>query len=333
MTTKNIAIVYGGFSGERVISEKSAHLVQKHLDIEKYNSYLIDIDHHAWTAWFNGNSYPVSKDDFSVIIEGEKINFDGVFNAVHGTPGEDGKLQGYFDVINMPYNNCDVLSSAMSFNKLTCNLFLAGAGIKVAKSHLVRLGHEYDKKAIIKKLGLPCFVKPCDGGSSIGVTKVKKEEDFDEAIRYAQEEGVDALIESFLDGMEVSCGCININVQAKAVAVTEIVPANEFFDYESKYTADGTQEITPARLPKERYDEVMRLTEVIYLYLNCKGMIRVDFMVCDDATYMIEPNTTPGLSDASILPQQAIYAGYDLETFFDISLSEMFVDHSKVDKN
>lgn len=333
MITKNIAIVYGGFSGERVISEKSAHLVQKHLDTEKYNAYLIDIDHHAWTAWFNGNSYPVSKDDFSVIIEGEKINFDGVFNAVHGTPGEDGKLQGYFDVINMPYNNCDVLSSAMSFNKLTCNLFLAGAGIKVAKSHLVRLGHEYDKKAIIKKLGLPCFVKPCDGGSSIGVTKVKKEEDFDEAIRYAQEEGVDALIESFLDGMEVSCGCININGQAKAVAVTEIVPANEFFDYESKYTADGTQEITPARLPKDRYDEVMRLTEVIYLYLNCKGMIRVDFMVCDDATYMIEPNTTPGLSDASILPQQAIYAGYDLKTFFDISLSEMFVDHSKVDKN
>jgi len=328
LATKNIAIVYGGFSGERVISEKSAHLVKQYLDPSKYRSFLVDIDHHAWTAWHQEVSYPVSKDDFSAIIDGERIQFEGVFNAIHGTPGEDGKLQGYFEVLNIPYNNCDVLSSAMSFNKLTCNLFLSGAGIKVAKSHLVRLGEAYNKLEIIEKLGLPCFVKPCDGGSSIGVTKVKKEEDFDQAIHYAQEEGVDALVESFLDGMEVSCGCISIDGKPHAIAVTEIVPANEFFDFESKYTAEATQEITPARLSEERYNEVMRLTEKIYLYLNCKGMIRVDFMVCKDATYMIEPNTTPGLSDASILPQQARYAGYDLSSFFDLSLTEMFKKHS-----
>jgi len=330
LITKNIAIVYGGFSGERVISEKSAHLVKQHLDPEKYRSFLVDIDHHAWTAWHEDSSFQVSKDDFSVVINDEKIDFDGVFNAIHGTPGEDGKLQGYFDVLDIPYNNCDVLSSAISFNKLTCNLFLAGAGIKVANSHLVRLGHDYDKQAIIEKLGLPCFVKPCDGGSSIGVTKVKRVEDFDQAIKYAQEDGVDALVESFLDGVEVSCGCVSVNGQPKAVAVTEIVPANEFFDFESKYNAEGTQEITPARLPKTRYDEVMQLTEKIYLYLNCKGMIRVDFMVCQDTSYMIEPNTTPGLSNASILPQQAIYAGYDLASFFDLSLTEMFKNHSPI---
>lgn len=330
MTTKNIAIVYGGFSGERVISEKSAQLVKKHLDTSKYRPFLVDVDHHAWTAWHDGRSFPILKDDFSFVIDGEEIKFDGVFNAIHGTPGEDGKLQGYFEVLNIPYNNCDVLSSAISFNKHTCNLFLAGAGIKVAKSHLVRLGERYKKEDIIEKLGLPCFVKPCDGGSSIGVTKVKKPEDFDQAIRYAQEEGVDALVESFLDGMEVSCGCISIDGKPKAIAVTEIVPANEFFDFESKYTAEGTQEITPARLSQERYDEVMRLTETIYLYLNCKGMIRVDFMVCNDATYVIEPNTTPGLSDASILPQQARYAGYDLASFFDLSLTEMFKKHSAI---
>ena len=207
---------------------------------------------------------------------------------------------------------------------------MAGAGIKVANSHLVRLGHDYDKQAIIEKLGLPCFVKPCDGGSSIGVTKVKRVEDFDQAIKYAQEDGVDALVESFLDGVEVSCGCVSVNGQPKAVAVTEIVPANEFFDFESKYNAEGTQEITPARLPKTRYDEVMQLTEKIYLYLNCKGMIRVDFMVCQDTSYMIEPNTTPGLSNSSILPQQAIYAGYDLASFFDLSLTEMFKNHSPI---
>ncbi len=324
MAVKNIAIVYGGFSGERVISEKSAQLVLQHLNSEKYRAFLIDIDVHAWTAWHGQESYPVSKNDFSFQLAGQKIIFDGVFNAIHGTPGEDGKLQGYFDILQIPYNNCDVLSSAISFNKLTCNLFLAGAGINVAQSHVVRYRDAYNKEAIVKKLGLPCFVKPCDGGSSIGVTKVKKVEDFDEAIRYAQEEGVDALVESFLDGMEVSCGCISVDGKPQAVAVTEIVPANEFFDFESKYTAAATKEITPARLPQERYDEVMRLTEKIYLYLNCKGMIRVDFMVCQDATYMIEPNTTPGLSNASILPQQARYAGYDLASFFDLSLTEMF---------
>ena len=178
-------------------------------------------------------------------------------------------------------------------------------------------------------MGLPCFVKPNDGGSSIGVTKVKHQEQLKEAILKAQAEGVDALIESFLDGLEVSCGCISIDGVSKSVGVTEIIPANEFFDFESKYLAKETQEITPARIDKADYDEIMRQTEKIYHWLHCKGMIRVDFMICRDGLYLIEVNTTPGLSEASIIPQQAIHSGFTLEGFFDLSLSEMFKDHLK----
>jgi D-alanine-D-alanine ligase len=193
---------------------------------------------------------------------------------------------------------------------------------------MIRRGHAYDADAIVNDLGLPCFVKPTDGGSSIGITKVKLREEFDAAVLRAQEEGSDVIAESFLDGVEVSCGCISIQGKPKALAVTEIVPANDFFDFDSKYTNAKTQEITPARIEKEVYDEIMKTTERIYGILNGKGMIRIDFMVCKDGIYLIEPNTTPGLSEASILPQQAVYAGYDLDTFFDLSVVEMFQRHS-----
>ncbi|MEX2597521.1 MAG: D-alanine--D-alanine ligase family protein [Salibacteraceae bacterium] len=321
---KTIAIVFGGFSGERVVSEKSARVVANYLPSIKYIPFLIDINREQWFAIVDKEHVPVNKDDFSILINGEKISFDGVFNAIHGTPGEDGIIQGYFDLLKLPYNNCGVLASSLSFNKASCNSFLAGHGIKVAESVHVRLGHPFNVDEIIAKVGLPCFVKPNDGGSSIGVTKVKDKDGIAGAIKLAQSEGVDALIERFLEGTEVSCGCISIDRVPKSIAITEILPANEFFDFDSKYNNKATQEITPARLPKDRYDEIMKMTEYIYQVLDCRGMIRVDFMVCEDASYLIEPNTTPGLSEASILPQQAAYAGYDLSTFFDISLTEMF---------
>lgn len=321
---RNIAIIYGGFSGERVISEKSANVVLKYLPRSKYNLYLVDISEDHWTCSIEGSSVEVNKNDFSIDIQGLHVKFDGVFNAIHGTPGEDGRIQGYFDLLRIPYNNCGVLASAITFNKAACNRYLKASGVQVAESFIARLGEQNNEDEILNRVGLPCFVKPNDGGSSIGVTKVKHREELGAAISKAQLEGVDALIESFLDGTEVSCGCVSINGVPKAVGVTEIVPANEFFDFESKYLAKETKEITPARLDPAIYQEVMTLTEHIYRWLHCKGMIRVDYMVCKKGVYLIEVNTTPGMSEASIIPQQARYSGYTLEEFFDLSITEMF---------
>ena len=321
---KNIAIVFGGYSGERVVSEKSARVVLYHLPKDKYVGYLVDVDREKWEVVLDEHRIGIDRNDFSFHHDGKKHLFDGVFNAIHGTPGEDGIIQGYFDLLEIPYNNCGVLASSLSFNKAACNAFLKGFGVKVASSVLIQLGEAFDVSEVLDIVGLPCFVKPNDGGSSIGITKVKDRDGLIGAVKLAQSEGVGALVEAFMDGVEVSCGCISIDGVPKAVAVTEIVPANEFFDFDSKYTNEATQEITPARLSSETYNSIMRTTEHIYRVLHCKGMIRVDFMVCKDGVYLIEPNTTPGLSEASILPQQAKHAGYTLSEFFDLSFNEMF---------
>jgi D-alanine-D-alanine ligase len=324
---RNIAIIYGGFSGERVISEKSAQVVRKYIEGEKFAAYLVDIDRDGW--WFKdeaGGRVAINKNEFSLSLNQQTIKFDGVFCAIHGTPGEDGVIQGYFDIIGIPYNNCGVLASAITFNKAACNRYLKASGVNVAISYIARLGHSFNEVEIIEKVGLPCFVKPNDGGSSIGVTKVKHVEQLTEAIKNAQAEGVDALIESLLVGTEVSCGCVSKGGVPKSTGVTEIVPANEFFDFDSKYLNQETQEITPARIDPSVYAEVTSLTENIYGWLHCKGMIRVDYMICETGIYLIEVNTTPGLSEASIIPQQAKHSGYTLEEFFELSLTEMFRD-------
>lgn len=326
---RNIAVIFGGFSGERVISEQSGRLVAEYLPEDKYKAYLIDIDRNGWFHSRDGVKHPVDLDDFSLSIDGEKVHFDGVFNAIHGNPGEDGKIQGYFDLLGIPYNNCGVLASAITFDKAACNRYLKASGVQVADSFIARLGDAFDEEEIIARVGLPCFVKPNDGGSSIGVTKVKHREQLAEAIKNAQAEGVDALIESLLVGTEVSSGCISVDGHPKSTGVTEIVPANEFFDFDSKYLNKDTQEITPARIDEKLYHEVMGLTEDIYHWLHCKGMIRVDYMLCEDGIYLIEVNTTPGLSEASIIPQQAKHSGYTLSEFFDLSLSEMFNEQLK----
>lgn len=321
---KTIAIVFGGFSGERVVSKRSAQVVANWLPAAKYRSFLVDIDKENWFVDHGGSKFTINKNDFSFYLGEEKIQFDGVFNAIHGTPGEDGLIQGYFDLIGIPYNNCGLLASAISFNKAVCNAYLKGFGVNVADSMHVRYGEMVDPEEVVLRLGLPCFVKPSNGGSSIGVTKVRLKEEIASAVKLAQSDGVDALIESFLDGVEVSCGCISQDGKPKALAITEIVPANEFFDFDSKYNNALTQEITPARISEDQYSHIMRMTEHVYRVLDCKGMIRVDYMVCKDGVYLIEPNTTPGLSEASILPQQAKYCGYDLGDFFSHSLDEMF---------
>tara|TARA_B110000046_G_scaffold37681_1_gene41145 strand:- start:2094 stop:3071 length:978 start_codon:yes stop_codon:yes gene_type:complete len=321
---KNVAIIYGGFSGERIISERSAKVVKAYLNPELYAAHLIDINKTAWEFADGDQRQVIDKNDFTVIYNNQRIVFDGVFCAIHGSPGEDGKIQGYFDMIGIPYNNCGVLASSITFDKAACNRYLKASGVNVAESFIARLGNEYDLKAIVAKVGLPCFVKPNDGGSSIGVSKVKRVEDLNAAITNAQQEGVDALIESLLEGTEVSCGCVIRNSIPTAIGVTEIVPGNEFFDFESKYEHAGTQEITPARISKEKYIEVQEITESIYSWLHCKGMIRVDYMICSDGIYLIEVNTTPGLSEASIIPQQAKHYGLTLGEFFDSAVAEIF---------
>lgn len=307
-----------------MISERSAQVSKQNIDSKNYRSFLVDISREGWFCHIEDEIIPIDKNDFTVTFKGEKVSFDGVFCAIHGTPGEDGKIQGYFDSIGIPYNNCGVLASALTFDKAACNRYLSASGVKVAKSYLARLGTENDPKAIIDRVGLPCFVKPNDGGSSIGVTKVKEASQLMDGIEHAQSEGVDALIESLLVGVEVSCGCMKIQGQSKSLGITEIVPGNEFFDFESKYNHAGTKEITPARIESGLYTEVENLTEQIYEWLHCKGMIRVDYMICDNGIYLIEVNTTPGLSEASIIPAQAKNAGYSLEQFFQLAVDEMF---------
>lgn len=325
---KNIAIIFGGFSGERVISERSANVVKDYLNPKLYNAFLVDINRNAWDLVVEKDRYPMNKNDFSAQFNGERLDFDGVFCAIHGTPGEDGKIQGYFDMIGIPYNNCGVLASSITFDKAACNRYLKASGVKVAESFIARIGEEYDVEEIIKKVGLPCFVKPNDGGSSIGVTKVKRKEDILTAIANAQMENVNALIESLLVGTEVSCGCIRLNNVPTSIGVTEIAPGNEFFDFESKYDHAGTQEITPARIDEADFKKVQELTESIYNWLHCRGMIRVDYMICADGVYLIEVNTTPGLSEASIIPQQAQHYGMTLGEFFDSAVQEMLRNSS-----
>ena len=321
---KTIAIIFGGFSEERVISEKTAAVVQKHLSPSKYQCYLVDIDKDHWSVVHQNELLPIDKNDFTFDLEGNKVKFDAVFNAIHGTPGEDGKIQGYFDVLGIPYNNCGVLASALTFNKAACNRYLSPSGVLVAESFLARIGEPIDAESIVDRVGLPCFVKPVEEGSSIGVSKVKDKSQLVKAIHKAQSVGVDALVERFLDGVEVSCGCIMLNGNIQAIGVTEIVPANEFFDFDSKYNNTETQEITPARIDEDANDRVMLLTEEIYHWLHAKGMIRADYMICGDDIYLIEVNTTPGLSEASIIPQQAIHFGMSLEEFFDNELNVLF---------
>lgn len=329
MDLKHVAIIYGGFSGERVISEKSAAVVAQYLDASAYRNTLVDVTRDGWYAVLGNERIRVDLTDFSFHYEGAHYHFDGVFNAIHGTPGEDGKIQGYFDLLGVPYNNCGVMASSLSFDKAACNRYLSGSGISIAKSYLARVGDPVDEDAVLSRVGLPCFVKPNDGGSSIGVTKVKDREQLTKAILHAQTDGVSALIESFLEGTEVSCGCMMKNGVPLSIGVTEIIPANEFFDFESKYLHSDTQEITPARIEQKMYDRIMELTSDIYHFLGCEGMIRVDYMIVKDEPFVIEVNTTPGISEASIIPRQVLHFGMTLEQFFTQSVDEMFARASK----
>lgn len=321
---KKIAVVMGGDSHESVISLKSAAVVHKHLDKDKYEPYLVHIDKNRWELVDGDETYPIDKNDFSVDYKGDTLKFDCVFNAIHGTPGEDGKLQGYFDLLNIPYTSAGVLGSSLTFNKAICNQFLRPySEVNVAPNALVNTGIDYSIQDIVDNVGLPCFVKPNNGGSSFGVSRVTAAEELEPAIAKALEHDTQVIIEKFVKGTEVTCGIFTRNGEIVMLPLTEIVSKSStgFFDFSAKY--EGlSEEITPARVSNELAEKVKATTEFVYKVIGLKGLARIDFIVEDDIPYLIEVNTTPGLSEESIVPQQAREVGISLSELFDTLVQE-----------
>ncbi|GAA4269400.1 D-alanine--D-alanine ligase [Hyunsoonleella aestuarii] len=319
---KNIAIIMGGYSSEYQISLKSGNVVFETLDTSKYNPYRIHIFKDKWVYVDAKNKeFPVNKNDFSVTVADQVIDFDCVFNAIHGSPGEDGFMQGYFELIGMPHTSCDMYQAALTFNKRDCLSVLKPYGIKTARSFYINLGDAVNKDDIISKVGLPCFVKANKAGSSFGVTKVHEKENLKDAIETAFKEDDEIIIESFLDGTEVSVGVITYKGETKVLPITEIVSENDFFDYEAKYLGKS-QEITPARLTKEQEEKVNTEAKKVYEILKMKGFSRSEFIFKDGDPHLLEMNTVPGLTRESILPQQAGAAGISLSDLFDNAIQE-----------
>ncbi|MCB4807785.1 D-alanine--D-alanine ligase [Tamlana sp. 62-3] len=321
---KNIAIIMGGYSSEYQISLNSGNVVYEVLDTKKYNPYRIHIFKEKWVYVDNNeNEFPINKHDFSVTVNNEKITFDCVFNAIHGSPGEDGYMQGYLELLGIPHTSCNMYQAGVTFNKRDFLSILKPYGIKTAESFYLNLGDEINEAEIIKKVGLPCFVKANKAGSSFGVTKVHKQEDLQNAIDVAFKEDDEIIIESFLDGTEVSIGVITYKGETKVLPITEIVSENDFFDYEAKYLGKS-QEITPARLTKIQEENVIAVAKKVYEVLKMKGFSRSEFIFKNDEPYLLEMNTVPGLTKASILPQQATAAGISMSDLFDNAIEEAF---------
>jgi len=313
-TKKNIAVIAGGDSSEIVVSLKSAQGIYSFIDKGKYNPYIVIIKKGEWYVQLeNDKKADIDKNNFSFILDGENIQFDFAYITIHGTPGEDGRLQAYFDLIGIPYSSCGVLASALTFNKYACNKFLQTFGIQISESILLRTGESIDDEIVTSQLDLPVFVKPNDGGSSFGVTKVKTKEEIQPAIRKAFDEGNEVIIERFMSGMELTCGCYKTKGKKVVLPVTEVVSKNEFFDFEAKYTASKVDEITPARISGTLTKEVQELTSKIYDLINAKGIIRIDYIVSPEGIVrMLEVNTTPGMTETSFIPQQVKAAGLEM---------------------
>lgn len=311
---KHVAIVAGGDSSEVVVSLKSAQGIKSFIDETKYKTTIVTIIGDEWLAKVSENkSYVIDKNDFSYTVDGEKQKFDFAYITIHGTPGENGILQGYFDLIGLKYSCCGVLAAALSFNKFACNQYLKNFGAKVAKAILVRQGETVDPAQVVEKLGLPCFIKSNVGGSSFGVTKVKEESQILPAIERAFAEGGDVIIESFLKGTEITCGMYKTHEKSVVFPITEVVSENEFFDYDAKYNGQ-VSEITPARISEELTKQVQEETKKYYDILGCKGIVRIDYIITEDGVpHVLEANTTPGMTPTSFIPQQVRAAGLDIK--------------------
>lgn len=330
MEKRKVAIVCGGYSSEFGVSLKSAAGIKSFLDPERYNSTVVVIEKERWYAKpSEKEEFDIDKNDFSYTdAGGVRHTFDFAYITIHGTPGENGILQGYFELIGMKYSCCGPLAASVSFNKFVCNRYLQAFGAKIAKSVLLRAGEEYDAANIEAELGLPMFVKSNVGGSSFGVTKVKESKQIVPAIKRAFEEGDEVIIESFMKGTEITCGMYKTKNKCVVFPITEVVTSNEFFDYDAKYNGQ-VQEITPARLSPEVTKDVQEQTKKYYSLLGCKGIVRIDYIIIDGVPHVLEANTTPGMTATSFVPQQVRAAGLDIkEVMTDIIENEFSIVNS-----
>lgn len=299
---KKVAVIGGGDSSEVVVSVKSASQLMGMMDAEKYDLYLVFISGNIWEVQIGADKYPINKSNFSFEKDGTTVLFDFAYITIHGTPGENGILQSYFELVGIPYSSCGVFVSSLTFNKFACKTFLNEFGIKSAKGKLIRKGMPVDVEDIAS-LGFPCFVKPNNGGSSFGVSKVLAKEHVMSAVENAFKEDNEVIVEEFIEGIEITNGAYMVDGQVHVLPITEIVSETDFFDYNAKYEGKS-KEITPARLSESQTLECKAITAKVYKALNCSGIVRVDYIVSNGAFYMLEINTVPGMSAASIIPQQ-----------------------------
>jgi len=319
----NIALLMGGDSGEYEVSIGSAGVIKKHLDKGKYTVFPILVHGNDWQYIQDEKlTIPVNKNNFSLNLNGETIYFDCAFIAIHGTPGEDGKLQGFLDMAGVPYTSCDLTTSAITFNKYFCNDLAIQYEMNVAKTLLLRPDTLWNENDIVDSVDLPCFVKPNKSGSSVGVTKVYSKSEIRNAIEKAFAEDDEVLVQQFIKGREMACGVFRLNGEIKVLPVTEIVTKKDFFDYEAKYTSGMADEITPALIATEENSECRKMTAFLYQKFNCKGVVRFDYFLSEGKWWFLEVNTVPGFSEGSIIPKQAVAAGFTLKEFFGILIEE-----------
>ena len=320
---KRIALVTGGYSGEREISIKSGQEVYRHIDRSVFDVYMIHIGQDKWFYITDtGDRYPVDRNDFSVSAEGKKLTFDCAFIVIHGTPGEDGKLQGYFDLLDLPYTSCGRTTSCVTFNKFFTNRIARAIGVLTADALFFTVGQVVDHQQIIRALGLPCFVKPNNGGSSVGISRVDAPGDLDRAIRKAFHEDSEIVVERYVPGFELTCGMIGSGGRLIVFPLTKIISRKAFFDYEAKYTDGMAEEITPAPVDDRLKDRCQELSRYLYQQLNCRGIVRFDYIVNGEDLYFLEVNTIPGFTRNSIVPKMAMAMGWSLTELYTMAIEE-----------
>lgn len=325
----NIAIIAGGDSSEYQISVKSGRNVFQAVDTTLFTPWLVHMKGKEWKVMDNGNSIAdIDKSDFSFTIDGQKIIPDFAYITIHGTPGEDGILQGYLELVGIPYSTCNVQVSSLTFNKWHCSNFLRSFGVQMARSKRLMVGDEIHEDQLIGELGLPLFVKPNAGGSSFGVTKVKTRDQLRTAIEHAWTESREALVEEYIEGKEFTCGLVRTGSELTIFPVTEVLPKNEFFDFEAKYTPGGAEEITPARLPQDLFKKCQSLSAQIYDWCGCEGIVRVDYILKGEDFYFLEINTTPGMTETSFIPQQINAMGSSLKKILTMIIRDRLTSRS-----
>jgi D-alanine-D-alanine ligase len=319
----NLAVITGGDSSEYEVSLKSSKKILRSIDTKKFNPYEISIVGDNWTVLNYDEEIKVNKDDFSFLLNGEKIKINVAFLILHGAPAENGKLQAYFDMIKLPYVGCNNLTSAITFNKFVCNNFVKNFDVKVANSIVLYKGEEFDQTEILTKLSLPVFVKPNEAGSSFGVSKVNTSEELLPAIEKAFSEDNSIMIEEFIEGLEVTNGIFKLKGETHVLPITEVIPKNEFFDYEAKYNAEKAEEITPARISNELTNRIKVSTKRLYNILKCEGIVRIDYIIKNDEIYFLEVNTIPGMTDTSFIPQQIEADGLQFDQVINSMIEEL----------